>query len=86
MATKKPVTDDLTTAVVKNESKYNGPYVDVFLPELEGGGEPGLKVDQFEHVTLANEEGETCYHVLRGERVAVPVPVFIALKEKYPKL
>jgi len=78
--------DDLTTAVVKSEDNYNGPYVDVFLPELEGGGEDGIKVDQYEHVTIANEEKETIYRVHRGERVPVPVPVFMALKEKYPKL
>lgn len=84
MAAKKM--DDLTTAVVKPDNSYNGPYVDVFLPELEGGGEDGIKVDQYEHVTIANEERENVYRVHRGERVAVPVPVFMALKEKYPKL
>ena len=84
MSAKKP--DGLTTAVEKKEPTYVGPYVDVFLPELEGGGEDGIKVDQYEHVTLANETGETIYRVHRGERVSVPVPVFMALKERYPKL
>ena len=60
--------------------------MDVFLPELEGGGGDGLKVDQYEHVTIANEKEETIYRVHRGERVSVPVPVFMALKEKYPKI
>lgn len=84
MAMKK--TDDLTTAVNEKEETYSGPFVDVFLPELEGGGVDGIKVDQYEHVTIANEQKETIYRVHRGERVSVPVPVFMALKEKYPKL
>ena len=84
MAAKKQ--DGLTMAVEKKEKRYNGPYVDVFLPELEGGGADGIKVDQYEHVTLANEEWEEIFLVHRGERVSVPVPVFMALKERYPKL
>lgn len=78
---------DPTTSIVKEKAPdYQGPYVEVFLPELEGGGDGGMKVDQYEHVTLANEKKETIYRIHRGERVSVPVPVFIALKERYPKL
>lgn len=76
----------LTAVVAEKAPGYTGPYVEVFLPELEGGGEGGMKVDQYEHVTLANEKGENVYKVHRGERVSVPVPVFMALKERYPKL
>ena len=79
-------TGDLTTAVVKDEKKYDGPRVQIFLPELENSGEEGVKVDQYEHVTLSNEMGRQVYRVHRGEWVEVPVPVFMALKEKYPKL
>lgn len=78
--------DPMTSVIRPKEPKYKGPYVEVFLPELEGGGDGGLKVDQYEHVTIANEKGEQRYRVHRGERVSVPVPVFIALKERYPKL
>lgn len=77
---------NLTTAVKKEEKKYDGPYVQIFLPELENSGEEGMPVDQYEHVTLANETGREQYLVHRGEHVDVPVPVFMALKEKYPKL
>lgn len=77
---------NLTTAVERNEKKYDGPYVQIFLPELENYGEDGLQVDQYEHVTIANEIGQEKYYVHRGEHVMVPVPVFMALKEKYPKL
>lgn len=79
-------TDDLTTAVVPPERTYDGPRVQVFLPALEDSGDTGIKVDQYEHVTLANETGDQVYYVKRGEHVDVPVPVFLALKEKYPKL
>ena len=78
--------DGLTVVAEEKKPDYIGPYVDVFLPVLEDSGDGGLKVDQYEHVTIANENKETCYKVLRGERVPVPVPVFIALKERYPKI
>jgi hypothetical protein len=78
-------TGDLTTAVVKDEKKYNGPYVQVFLPELENPGEEGMQVDQYEHVTMANETGVEKFLVHRGEHVMVPVPVFMNLYEKYGK-
>ena len=81
-----PVFDGLTVATPEKKPDYVGPYVDIFLPALEENGDGGMKVDQYEHVTIANEQKETCYKVLRGEHVAVPVPVFIALKERYPKL
>ena len=87
MATKKINLDDqLTMTMPEKEAGYTGPTVDVFIPELEDSGSNGLKVDQYEHVTIANEEKETCYRVRRGERVSVPVPVFLALKERYPKI
>lgn len=79
------VQDDMTVAVSRMIDKYNGPTVEVILPELPGSGDGSTKVDPYEHVTIANEEKETCYKVLRGESVPVPVPVFMALKAKYPK-
>ena len=91
MATKKEtetinLQDQLTTITPEKEAGYTGPMVSVFIPELENQGNNGLKVDQYEHVTIANEENEQIYYVRRGERVDVPVPVFLALKERYPKI
>jgi hypothetical protein len=86
MAAKKPLEDELTTAVVHKKDEYTGPTVEVFLPELPDSGDPSVKVDQYEHVTIANEKGETCYKVHRGEHVLVPVPVYMVLKARYPKL
>ena len=80
---------ELSPLTILSETKkagYNGPMVPVFIPALEDTGDGGLKVDQYEHVTIANERGETCWKVLRGETVEVPVPVFIILKERYPKI
>lgn len=78
--------DSLTVAVTPKKPSYTGPVVSVFLPKLEEGGEGDLKVDQYEHVTIANEKEEMHYKVHRGEHVDVPVPVFMVLKEKYPWL
>ena len=89
MATKKEeinLEDQLTIVTEEKDSGWKGPTVDVFLPEIENSGDSGLKVDQYEHVTIANEEKEDIYYVRRGERVTVPVPVYLALKEKYPKI
>jgi len=77
--------DDMTVAVQKLQKKWNGPTVNVVLPEPFDPGD-GAKIDRYEHVTIANEEKEDCYKVLRGETVPVPVPVFMALKAKYPKI
>ena len=78
--------DPLTTITPEKQKVYNGPYVPVFLPALEDSGGNGLKVDQYEHVTIANENKENCWKILRGETVEVPVPVFVVLKAKYPKI
>lgn len=78
--------ESLTVAVKKEPEKKEGIRVPVFLPRLEDPGDGGMRVDQYEHVTIANERGEMCYKVLRGERVEVPISVFMVLKEKYPKL
>lgn len=78
--------DSLTVAVPKKEEGYKGPRVRIFLPKLEEEEGEGIKVDQFEHVTIANERKEEHYRILRGEWVDIPVPVFIALKERYPQL
>jgi hypothetical protein len=72
------------TFVVEPEKKVEEETTEVYLPELPGGGD-GVKVDQYEHVTIANEEKENCYKVHRGERVPVPIPVFMNLYEKYGK-
>jgi len=79
------IDDELTTITPKKESGYKGPMVDVFLPALEDSGSNGLKVDQYEHVTIANEEKEEHWKIHRGEHVEVPVPVFCVLKERYGK-
>ena len=87
MATKKDeLKDQFTIESPEPASKYDGPMVQVFIPELENTGSNGLKVDQYEHVSIANQEKEDIYYVRRGERVDVPVPVFLALKERYPKI
>jgi len=57
------------------------PTVQIYLPLLEQD-ESGAKVDQTEHVTI---NGDTTI-IQRGVYVNVKVPVFLALKVKYPNL
>jgi hypothetical protein len=76
----------LTTVVETKDNSYKGPRVTIFLPALEDSGSAGIKVDQYEHVTIANEQREEHYRILRGQHVDVPIPVFMALKERYPNL
>ena len=77
--------DSLTTAIKQEEKKDKGPRVRIFLPKLEEDG--SIAVDQYEHVTIANESGQPqVTYVHRGEWVDVPVNVYITLKEKYPDL
>ena len=93
MATKKieeledvVVVNDPTTVVVeKKEEGYKGPTVRVFLPRLEEEGN-GIRVDQYEHVTISNEVKEERWFVKRGEYADVPMPVYAVLKEKYPDI
>lgn len=85
-AKKQDAYEALTVEAAPKKEGYDGPMVTVFIPALEDSGSAGVKVDQYEHVTISNEEKEDVYYVLRGEPVQVPVPVFVVLKERYPKL
>lgn len=78
--------DSLTIVREKPDEGPKEPMVAIFLPKLEDPGDAGIKVDQYEHVTIANEEREKTYYVRRGERVEIPVSVFMVMKEKYPDL
>jgi len=77
--------DGITVKAEEKKEYYHGPMVRVFLPRLEEEGS-GLKVDQYEHVTIANEVREWTWRVKRGEYVEVPVPVFVQLKNKFPDI
>lgn len=87
MAAKKQATleDELTFYHEEKDDSYKGPTVQIYLPKLEEEGN-GIKVDQYEHVTISNEVEDKTWYVKRGERVDVPVKVYIVLKEKYPDL
>jgi len=84
MAAKKPVTlEDNMTFVSEPKEKKEELKVTVRLPRLEEEGN-GIRVDQYERLTLANELGEETLMILRGEPVDIPVRFFPLLKEKYP--
>lgn len=79
----KVMKENLTFAVPKPKEEDGGPRVRIILPRLEDDG--SVTVDQYEHVTIANENGEEHTRILRGEFVDVTVPVYMALKERYGK-
>lgn len=79
------IDDAITVKIEEKKPSYSGPMVEIYLPKLEDAGN-GPKVDQYEHVTIANEVVENTYRVMRGVRVEVPVPVFVVLKDRYPDL
>lgn len=78
MAPKKP--DSLTAVTSATMEKDNTPRVRVFIPEHQSSSD--VAIDPYEHVTI---KGETTL-VRRGEWVSVPVPVFLQLRNRYPKL
>ena len=63
---KQAMAASLTVAVPDKKEEVGEPRVRIMLPKLIGD-EDGLTVDQYEHVTIANDRGEICYKVLRGE-------------------
>lgn len=79
------INDPTTVKIAETHKAYSGPMVPIFLPALEEEGS-GVKVDQYEHVTISNEVREDHYKVRRGVHVEVPVPVFAILKDRYPNL
>ena len=79
------INDSITFVAEEKKESYHGPMVSVFLPRLEEDSS-GMKVDQYEHVTLANEQEIHTWQVKRGVHVDVPVPVFVILKDKYPDI
>ncbi|MBQ9152439.1 MAG: hypothetical protein IJ130_01345 [Solobacterium sp.] len=76
MAAKK---DELAAVTKIAEPDTTVTKVQVFLPPHEDDNS-GVKVDQYEHVTI---NGVTTL-IKRGEYVEIPVPVYIQLKNKFP--
>ena len=65
--------------MAKTTTVQEDPRVQIYIPKIE---EAGAVMDQTEHVTI---NGKTTI-IQRGARVEVPIPVFEALKVKYPDL
>ena len=81
----KTMADNFTFTVEEKVKEDNEPKVRIYLPRIEDDG--SVAVDQYEHVTIANEVGEPeRWRVHRGEWVDIPVHVYIVMKEKYPDL
>ena len=85
MAAKK-TEENITIAVPHAEEKPEEVRVRIKLPLREDDQSPGVQVDHFEHVTIANEKGEEVIYVKRGEWVDVTIPVFDLLRQRYPDI
>lgn len=78
--------ENMTFAVKRQDDTPKGPRVRVFIPKAEPG-ENGMKTDEYEHVTIANEKGEKNIRIRRGIWTDIPVEAFIILKQgRYPDL
>ena len=86
MATKTKPEDSMTVQAAPEKEGYSGPRVRIYLPKIEDSGDNGVSVDQYEHVTIANEEREKTWYIHRGEWVDIPWFVYVVLKEKYPDI
>jgi len=60
--------------------------VRIFIPKRENDDATGVAVDQFEHVSISNEQGDNFVRVKRGEYVDVTPEVFMMLKQRYANL
>ena len=61
--------------------KMKEQLVSVILPPAEDA-DPDRKADQNEYVTVNGKVTQVC----RGERVEVPVSVYVQLRNKYPSI
>lgn len=88
MPAKKLETNEINDGVsaVVADTVDNGPdvpMVPVFIPVPLAAEEGSTKVDMYEHVTI---NGQKPTYVKRGETVEVPVPVYLQLRNRYPRL
>lgn len=75
-----------TIAVPQKEKETEETRVRVFIPKRENDDSPGVAVDQFEHVSISNGQGDNFIRIKRGEYVDVTPETFELLKLRYPNL
>lgn len=74
--------DALTAVTSAAQEKDNTPRVRIFIPPRHEETQEGVKIDQYEHVTI---DGVTTL-IRRGEYVDVTVPVYLQLRNRFPHL
>jgi hypothetical protein len=80
MSSKHP--DALTAVTSAAPEKDNTPRVRIFLNPREEETKEGVKIDQYEHVTI---DGKTTL-LRRGEYLDIPVDVYLQLRNRFPHL
>lgn len=82
-ATGRVASDGITSITPVMQEHGNVPRVTVFIPLPPEAEDESLKVDPYEHVTI---NGQKPVYVKRGEPVEVTVPVYLQLRNRYPRL
>lgn len=77
------INDGITAVTPIETSSMEVPRVTVFIPLPPEAEDGSLKVDPYEHVTI---NGEKPIYVKRGEPVDVTIPVYLQLRNRYPRL
>ena len=77
------VNDGITAVTPVVKPNQDVPRVTVFIPLPPEAEDGSVKVDPYEHVTI---NGEKPVYVKRGEPVDVTIPVYLQLRNKYPRL
>ncbi len=77
------VNDGITSVTPLESKKQEAPRVTVFIPVPPDAEDTSVKVDPYEHVTI---NGQKPVYVKRGEPVEVTIPVYLQLRNKYPRL
>lgn len=74
---------DAITDVISAKTEIDTtPRVRIYIRPRNEETQEGVKIDQYEHVTI---DGKTTL-IRRGEHVDVPVPVYLQLRNRFPYL
>lgn len=74
--------DAITDAISAKTENDTTPRVRIYIHPRNEETQEGVKIDQYEHVTI---QGKTTL-VRRGEHVDVPVPIYLQLRNRFPYL
>ncbi len=77
------INDGITSVTPVEQPNNDVPRVLVNIPVPLDAEDKSVKIDPYEHVTI---NGQKPVYVKRGEPVEVTIPVYLQLRNKYPRL